>query len=222
MFGFGDRPTKVEARHEIAGERPAKVYPIGRYEVTVYEDGEVTYRSPSGYTGDPRRTLPNLEIEDGIVKIALEDLIDDILARVSSEELAVALWKDDAVKDRFIEALSNRYSYDNVGDEDRRKVLAAIKEEVHSAALDKLAGAMASLEYTHASKFVAHQTVRQANELLETYDVRRHDGSPVRLSDPTNAEPWNISGKVWNEAREHWRAEVLKQFPVPADPVEAA
>lgn len=212
MFGFSDRAAKVEPRHLIGGDRPAKVYSIGRHEVTVYDDGEVTCRQPYGYQGDPRRTLPNMEIIDGQVRIAMEDLIDEILARIEPEELAVSLWVNDEVKDRFMEALSTRWSQDNVGDSDRRKFLDKVKEAIHDKALDRLADAMSKMEYGMSTAFSCWREIDRANQTLEAYDVSRSDGTPLRLTCPTNYGEFRIGGDAWNEARDHWRREVREML----------
>ena len=208
MFNFSDRPAKCEPKHLIGGERPASVFEIGRHTVTVYDDGEVTMHQPRGYRGDPRDTLPNMEIVDGQVRIAMEDLIDQILARIEPEELAVSLWKSDEVKDRFMEALSERWTQDNVGDSDRRKFLDKVKEQIHDIALDKLAAAMASMEYKMAQGWSCYREIDDANARLQNWDVRKPDGELLRLNCPTNVGEFSIGGGAWNEARDHWRHEV--------------
>ena len=208
MFGFSDRPAKAEPKSLIGGDMPAKVYSIGRHEVTVYDNGEVTHRVPSSNYGDPRRALPNMEIVDGQIRIALEDLIDEILARISAEELAVALWANDEVKDRFMEALADRWSDSNVGDDDRRKFLDKVKEQVHDKALDKLAEAMAKMEYGLSTAFSCWREISNANDVLANLDVCLADGTPLRLKDHSHYGEFSIGGASWNEAREHWRHEV--------------
>lgn len=209
---FSDRASKLEARHLIGGEHPARVFNVGRHEVTVYDDGEVTCRQPSGYQGDPRRSLPNLEIVDGQIRIAMEDLIDEILARISPEELAVSLWANDEVKERFMEALSERWTSDNVGDGDRRKFLDKVKEAIHSKALDRLADAEAKLEYEVAKSWSAYQEISRANDRLAHWEITDSDGNPFRLKDPTCYGEFSIGGAAWNEAREHWRHETRKRL----------
>lgn len=208
MFNYLERASKLTPEHTIGGERPARVYSVGRHVVTVYDDGEVTTHQPYGYRGDPRKWLPNMEIIDGQIRIAMEDLIDEVLARIEPEELAVTLWANDDVKERFMEALSERWTHDSVDDGDRRKFLDKVKEAVHDQALDKLAGVMAKLEYGLSSAWSAWKTIDDCNRTLENYDIKHQDGTPFRLKDVTNYGEFSIGGKAWNEARDNWRQEV--------------
>ena len=208
MWDYASRPSKLTSKHQIGGDRPAKVYEVGRHTITVYDDGEVTAHQPYGYRGDPQSTLPNMEIIDGQIRIAMEDLIDQVLERIEPEELAVTLWANDEVRDRFMEALAERYSQDNIGDKDRRKFLDKVKEAVHSEALDKLASAVAKMEYDISSAWSAYRTISDCNQTLQNYAVRKPNGDLLQLKDVTNCGEFSIGGKVWNEARDHWRDEV--------------
>ena len=210
-FSFTDRPAKLQPKHILGGERGAKVYAVGRHTVTVYDDGEVTCQQDR-YEGDPRRTLPNLEIIDGQIRIAMEDLIDEILARIEPEELAVSLWANDEVKDRFMDALSERFSQGNVGDADRRKFLDKVKEQVHDKALDGLTAAMAKMEYTISTGWSCWREVDACNEWLAYNDIRDADGNPYRLKNPSFNDQFKIGGPTWNEARDHWRHEIRQQL----------
>lgn len=211
-WNFSNRPAKVEPMHTIGGERPARVYSIGRHNVTVYDDGEVTAHQPSGYQGDPRRSLPNMEIIDGQVRIAMEDLIDEILARIEPEELAVSLWAHDEVRERFMEALAERFSQDNVGDKDRRAFVDKVKEQIHDKALDDLHSVMAKMEYTISTGWSCWQEIRACNEWLERCDVRDSEGNAYRLKDPSFNDQFQIGGATWNEARDHWRHEIRQHL----------
>jgi len=207
-WNFSSRPAKVDAKYHIGGERPAKVYSVGRFDVTVYDDGEVTSYCPSQYSGDPRRALPNLEIIDGQVRIAMEDLIDEILSRIEPAELASSLWINDEVRERFMEALAERYSQDNISDKDRREFLDKVKEQIHDKALDDLTSAVAKMEYTLSTGWSCYREIRQCNEWLEARDLRDRDGNLYRLKDPSNFGEFSIGGATWNEARDHWRHEM--------------
>ena len=211
-FSFSNREAKLEPKYLIGGVRTAKVYAVGRHEVTVYDDGDVTCRQPAGYQGDPRSTLPNMEIIDGQIRIAMEDLIDEILARIEPQELAVSLWANDDVKERFIEALSERFTHDNVGDADRRKFIDKVKEQIHDKTLDGLTAAMAKMEYTISTGWSCWSEIRKCNEWLEAHDFRDKDGNLYRLNDPSISGQFSIGGASWNEARDHWRHEIRQHL----------
>lgn len=211
MFNYSDRPAKVEARHVIGGERPAKVFEIGRHKVTVYDDGEVTYITQL-YGTDPRSAMPNIEIIDGQIRIEVGDLIEDMLARIEPEELAVALLANEDVKTRLIDGLSERYTADNINDKDRRAFIEKVKEQIHSEALDRTASAMAKMEYTLSTGWSCWKVIREANQYLEAIDCRKADGALYRIDDPTRSGQFSIGGATWNEARDHWRHEMRAQL----------
>lgn len=223
MFGWNEKPSRAEVHHLIGGDNPARVVTIGygQYEVTIPNDPEadVTYRKPSYTSGDPRQTFPNMEVRDGAMEIPLDDIVSAVLARVKPHEIAVALWADDEVRSEFIHAMATRYSEMNIGDADRRKFLAEVKEAVHSKALDRLGDAMAKLEYEYSGRFSVWQEVGKINDTLIHYEVTRpprgeEEGpQPLRMTDPTNGDQFKIGGEVWTEARSHWREEVARLFP---------
>jgi hypothetical protein len=226
MFGWHDRATKAELKHRIGGDSPCRVVSVGHgtYEVTIPDDPEidVTYQSPYRRPSDPRQTFPNMEVRDGEMRIPLDDIVGAILARVEPREIAVALWQDDEVKAEFMDALAVRYSERGLGDGDRRKFLASVKEAVHDAALDKLASAMAGLEYAIAKNYYLHTEIRRINDTLEHYGVTRPPRGdevgpqPLRIKDESHVGEFKIGGTAWNEARDHWRAEIRERFPAPA------
>ncbi len=211
-FSYSNREHKLTSNLTIGVTNPAKIYKVGRHEVLVYENGEVTCRQPYGYQGDPKQVLPNLEICDGQIRIAMEDLIDEILARIEPEELAVSLWANDEVKERFMDALAERYSHSNVDDKDRRKFLDKVKEQIHDKALDGLHSSMAKMEYTISTHWSCWKVIREANQYLEAIDCRKADGALYRIDDPTRSGQFSIGGATWNEARDHWRHEIKQQL----------
>jgi hypothetical protein len=189
-----------------------------------------TQRSNRGIDGDPRSTLPNMEIREGAMVIPITDIVDEIIARAEPVQLAEALWQNDEVRERFIECMAERYTQGGIEDKDRRALLAKVGAVVHGQALDKLADAMVGLEREAVRRAAYWQGVRSINDTLRDNNVRvprsvknedgtwgtEHDLLQMRI-DP---EAENIPGKAWNEAREFWRKEVLRQFPLPAQEPE--
>lgn len=211
-FSYSNREHKLTSNLTIGVTNPAKIYKVGRHEVLVYENGEVTCRQPYGYQGDPKQVLPNLEICDGQIRIEVGDLIDDMLARIEPEELAVALLANEDVKTRLIDGLSERYTGDNINDKDRRAFIEKVKEQIHSEALDQTASAMAKMEYTLSTGWSCWKVVREANDYLEAIDCRKADGTLYKIDDPTRSGQFSIGGATWNEARDHWRHEIKQQL----------
>lgn len=230
MFGWSDRPTNVEVRNFIGGEDPAATFTVGQYEIilrgpAMVPDMElsVSYTVPgrsklTDYHG--KSTFPNMEVSDGVLRLPVDDIVEAVLSRVEPSEIALVLWRDADVRERFIEAMATHYD-DALSDADRRAFLAKVKEAVHSAALDKLAGKMAEREYGHAERFSVYQEVGNVNSTLAAYEVTRppragEEGpQPLRMRDPTQGGEFRIGGEAWTEARSFWRGEVGKQFPLP-------
>jgi hypothetical protein len=250
MYGWNERSTKAKLKHFAGGDQPRAVFEIGEYEVEIgttvsgkdehgsdrYAEPAVTYRSKYRHTTDPRATLPGLEISDGQIRIELTDLVGLVLSRLEPADLARALWSDSNVRDEFMRCLSERYASDDFDDGDRRKFLAAVKETVHQATVDKLASIMSTKEFDVCRYLHAGHEINRINQVLTRLDVRvpsetspegvllqfdRLDNS-VKLPDGNfKRGDLEVSGRAWNESREFWRKEVLKQFPMPPKDVPA-
>lgn len=237
MYGWNEKPTKATTHQFIGGENPRAVYEIGQYEVTVEGSSPdnhpaVTYKHKYRQTTDPRHTLPNMEIADGEIRIPVTDLVGEALKRLEPVDLAKALWTEQEVRDEFMYCLSTRYTESGIGDADRRKFLAGVKEAVHSKALDALASAMAKCEW-ELSKIANHyDEVRRINDFLRERDIRNSKGEIVQLNTRDHSiknEAGNfqrgeleVSGKAWEEARAYWRDEVVKRFPSAEPELEPA
>lgn len=225
MFGWSDRPTKVEVRHFIGGDNPAAVFMVGQYEITArganIEPGvelQISYTIPSRHQeARVSATFPNIEVRDGAMVLPIEDIVEAILARVQPAEIAVALWGDSEVREQFIYALTTRWSKLNVNDADRRKVLAEIKEAIHSKALDAFAYTAQKLEHSFGKKWFFYHEINRVNEWLHQHEIKDADGGTIRLRHEDSDPVFKISGEGWHEAREHWREEAAKLFGSPED-----
>lgn len=235
MYGWNERPTKATTHQYLGGDKPAAVYEIGLYQVTVYdttpgEHPEVTYCHKYRHTSDPRSVLPNMDIADGEIRIPLTDLVGEALKRLEPVELAKALWQDDDVRAEFMECLVTRWSEQGIGDADRRKFLHGVQEAVRSKAVDELASTMAKLEYEFSKRGHYYHEVNRINGLLRELDIRcgsdQHllqfeaQDRPVKKDDGGfERGELEIGGKSWEEARAYWRAEVAKRFPAPSESI---
>ncbi len=239
-WGWNERATKADVKHLIGGDEPKVVYKVGQYEVTVPgKEQQITYCVPHQRSHDPRETFPNLEVRDGELRLPVTDLVDTILSRIEPVELARALWQNDEVKAEFMSCLTTRYNESGVGDEDRRKFIAEVKEAIHDKALDTLASTMAKLEWEMDRRANHYHEINRINDVLRDHDVkvnrsRKNEAGewvmePVLLQfDQLDRSTKNedsgfthgeleVGGKGWEEARSFWRAEVAKRFPAPAD-----
>jgi hypothetical protein len=209
-FNFMDRPAK--ARQVTEGETPT--YEVGRYTVTVHPDGSLTYSANSYRSHDPRKTFPNMEIVDGKLEIPIEDMVDFVLARIEPAELAEDLWSHEEVRAAFIETFTAHYRGVFTPAE-RRAFMAEVKEAVHSVRLDVLANSMSRMEHALSTRFHYWQQIDNANRVLRDFDVNMPNGQPLRLQNLEQGEDLKVGGTLWHEARDWWRAEMLKQFPIP-------
>lgn len=177
---------------------------------------------------DPRSTFPNMEVTDGALVLPITDIIDEIIARADPVDLAEALWQHEEVRERFIECMSERYTQGGIEDKDRRALLAKVGAVVHGQALDRLADAMVGLERQAVRRAAYWHEVGRINDTLRDLDiktsrsVKNDDGTwgteLVLLQMRIDPEAEMVNGKVWQEAREFWRKEVLRQFPMPPQP----
>lgn len=182
---------------------------------------------------DPRETLPNLEVKDGVIVLPFADLVGLIIERADPTELAKELWANDDVRAEFLHCLTSRYSDDNVTDADRRKFLRDVKEEVHSRALDQLVTKLNDLEYNaREAQRVRHDGWRYDGHYRNVLDtVEGIAGADVKAkliarfgerynSGLADHEDFQIGRKHWNEARDYWRKKTLELFPEP-EPVKS-
>lgn len=223
MFGWPDRPTKVEAKHHIGGDNPARVFAIGKYEVTVPADPEadVTYHVPRYRSGaeDPRETFLNMTVTDGEIRFPVDDLVPIMLSRLDPVELAQALWQNDEVRDHFIECATERYSEAGIQDADRRKLIEKLQGVISSVALDRAVNILGNLESRFGSKWYFWDQIRRAEDAIKNVYPEAQD--TARIASPDSDPQFKIVGTNWNEARDYWRAELSALLPAIAE-AEAA
>lgn len=219
-YGWNDHPTKAEVKYSVGsteGGPVSTVYRIGKYDVTVPGSTlDVTYRNiERADDQNPKRAFPNMNVSDGELRIPITDFVDTILTRLEPRDLAVALWQNNEVREEFMGCLTSRWSEMGITDADRRTFLREVKEEVHSKALDHLASKMAHLEYSMSRRSFFYHEVNAVNARLREAGCKDYKGELIQLPHSDSDPDFRIGGKHWNEARDWWRAEALKQFPVP-------
>jgi len=222
-FGWPERPTKAESKHrETNGDKHSLVFTVGKYRVSVPvsdpdADFDITYQVDRyGRGGNPRDTLPNMEVSDGELRIPVSDLVDTILTRIDPVELAQALWADDDVKEAFMEAMTQRYADHSFSDADRRMFIARVKGEVHEKAVDELAGKMADIERGQRDLVHISNRLYRYNDFLREIDAKDpRTGEVLQLRGVDEDRDFAIGGKHWNETRDYWRKQMHARFPAP-------
>ena len=210
----------------------------GGYSTTEFRvpAGTVVHTQDNRWTNrrstDPRTVMPNMEVKDGVIVLPISDLITEIVARAEPAVLAKELWQNEDVKAKFMYCVTERYSEGGVDDGDRRALIEKLKETVHSVALDRLGSAMSALEWEARRHYYGYEDranyARHYAAVLEFVENRFGAEARVALEEahgrgyvPMSTEP-SIGGAEWHEGVEHWRAEVLRNFPAPAASPETA
>lgn len=234
MYGWSTRPTKVEIKNFVNGDA---VFDVGRYRVTapgLAADAAVTYVTENRSSADPRRTFPNMAVEDGVLKIHVEDIVDEMLTRLEPVDLVRQLWQNADVREAFMECLVETYMDGSMSDADRRSFLQKIRETIHTQAITKLSERFRDSEYALSKSVYYWEQVQRANQTIARAEesVRQALGQPTerpaseqteifhlpRIRDDGQDPLTKIGGTAWCECRDWWRARVSELFPGP-DPV---
>jgi len=232
---WGNRASIKTPDSRVNGDRYFKV---GGYGITVSDDPEQPIKVSHLYNrwGASENPMPNMSFSEGEMRIPIEDLVDLILRRVPAEELAEGLWRDDGVRERFVECMANRYA-GPVEDEDRRKLLTQIQVEIYAKAIDRAVERLNQAEDGNRSRTDYYRW--KAVELghytgIYEYTLRQLEGDeertkafterhihPDRLAvyikenrDPVVTES---VGPQWHESRDYWRKRLEEFFPEPTD-----
>ncbi|WP_160006898.1 hypothetical protein [Rhizobium sp. 18055] len=255
---YNDRPSTLKVDHEIATnvnidlenetitkERKATVHSLNDFNITVWDDGEVTAQRKHYVSTDPGRHFPNMSVVDGAINFPIEDLVSFVLDRVTPEELADGIMADDEARAGLVYKMSERYASPGFEDADRREFLTKVQQAIHAKSVDRAIERLNTME-SNARAFSdrdrwrgielghykglfdryteALYELREAGK-LDDAGVQRRKGqhtSPDRLEEyiKENKDPVATEsvGAQWYESRDFWRAELLKYFP---EPVEA-
>lgn len=253
---YNDRPSTLKVDHEIqtnmeidldgqkvTQSRKGTVHSLNEFDITVWEDGEVTARRKYYTNTDPGKHFPNMSVSDGAINFPIEDLVSFILDRISPAELADGLMADDEARAALVEKMAERYASPEFMDEDRRTFLTKVQKQIHAKSIDRAierlntmeSNARAfsdrdrwrSVEIGHYKGLYERYTealyeLREAGKLDDVGVQRRKalHTSPEKLAeyikegrDPVVSE--NV-GQQWRESRDYWRTELLKYFPEPS------
>jgi hypothetical protein len=240
---YNDRPSSLKLDHEIDnGGRKGKIHSLNDFDITVWEDGEVTAQRKHYVTTDPGKHFPNMSVSDGAINFPIEDLVSFILDRISAEELADGLLNDADARAALVYKMAERYASPGFEDVDRREFLNKIQVQIHARSVDKAIERLNDQETAHRSRSdyyrwkdveLGHYTglferyrealyeLREAGKLDDEGVLNRtkYLTTPERLDayikenrDPIAKES---VGPQWYESRDYWRLELMKFFPEP-------
>lgn len=242
-YGWYEKPTKIDVKNFVGGESPAAVFDLGQYQITVHgftpeNTPDITYTRYNRYkSGDPRKTFPNMEVTEGVLRIPVEDIVGEMLSRLDPVDLAKTLWNDNGeVRAEFMNCMTDHYE-SGITDADRRAFLVGVKADIHDRRADSLQKAFSESEYNFSRSVFFWDQVQRANDQLARAEqmVRQALGQPVepepdqaaevftlpRLRDDNREPSQKLFGTNWVEARDHWRDKVAEIFPRPIA-IEAA
>lgn len=180
---------------------------------------------------DPRHTLPNMMIEEGIVSFPLSDIVQMAIATVSKRDWLNAILDDEDGFDALVEAVGSRYHEPGtVDDRGRRRLLHALQAQVHDAALDAIRQEAETREraaYQQAHTAYANRqfklwlggvTACLKDKWPDAYEHLCKTRGLETCFRTNHPDPYVIFGDEWKDARDFWRQEFARRFPAPVDP----
>lgn len=261
---YNDRPSVLKVDHEIQtnmvidleGQKVTKsrkgtVHSLNDFDITVWEDGEVTAQRKHYVTTDPGKHFPNMSVSDGSINFPIEDLVSFILDRISPEELADGIMNDDEARAGLVYKMAERYASPGFEDVNRREFLTKIQAQIYAKSIDQVIERLNAHETGHRSRsdYYRWKDVelghykglyeRYLEALAELREAGKLDDEGVLnrtkyLTTPEQLDAYikenrdpivkESVGPQWYESRDYWRAELMRFFPEPtveAEPTEA-
>lgn len=247
---YQDRPSTLKVDHEIVnGDRKGTVHSLNDFDVTVWEDGEVTARRKYYASGDPGKHFPNMSVSDGAITLPIEDLVGFILERISAEELAEGIMADDEARAALVYKMSERYSSPTFIDGDRREFLTKVQQQIYAEAIGRAVERLNKAEDGHRARddyyrwrkvetghyrglYERYETalyeLREAGK-LDDEGIQRRKGMLTKPDDldafiGEHRDPVvkESVGPQWHESRDYWRKRLEEFFPEPAVETEDA
>lgn len=252
---YNDRPSTLKVDHEVqtnmeidmdgqkvTQSRKGTVHSLNEFNITVWEDGEVTAQRKHYAPSSPEKHFPNMSVSDGSINFPIEDLVSFILARISAAELADGLMNDDEARAALVEKMSERYASPEFTDADRREFLTKVQQQVHAKSIDRAIERLNSKEtsercredyYRWRAVELGHYKGLYERYLEALYELREAgtlDDAGVQRRKSTHTSPEKLAeyikqnrdpvttesvGPQWYESRDYWRVELLKHFPEP-------
>lgn len=240
---YQDRPSTLKVDHEIVNnDRKGTVHSLNDFDITVWEDGEVTARRKYYAKSDPQSTFPNMTVDGGSINLPIDDLVECILARITPEELAEGIISDDDARAALLHKLSERFNEPGFTDTDRRAFLTKVQQEVYAVAIGRAVERLNKAEESHRVRddYYRWRKVetghyrglyeRYETALYELREAGKLDDEGVQrrkslLTTPDNLDEYisehrdpvvkESVGPQWHESRDYWRKRLEEYFPEP-------
>lgn len=253
---YNDRPSTLKIDHKIQtnmeidleGKKVTKsrngtVHSLNDFDITVWEDGEVTARRKYYASTEPGKHFPNMSVSDGAITLPIEDLVGFILERITPAELADGIMADDEAREALVEKMAERYASPEFTDADRRTFLTKVQQQIHAVSIDRAITRLAGLEqnarsYTDQYRWrdveIGHYRGlydRYTEALYELREAGKLDDEGVLKRKALHTQPEKLAeyigvnrdpivkesvGPQWSESRDYWRKELLKFLPEPS------
>lgn len=254
---YQDRPSTLKVEHEIVtnmvidleGQQVTKprkgtVHSLNEFDITVWEDGEVTARRKYYARSDPQSTFPNMTVDGGAITLPIDDLVEFLLARITPAELADGIIGDDEARAALLDKLAERYNEPGFTDADRREFLTKVQQQVYAVAIGHAVERLNNVETdlrakSHRSRWEQAQLghysglyERYRETLSELREAGKLDDEGIQrrlsmlttpdslkaytdeISDPITRES---VGAQWSESRDYWRKRLEECFPEPRE-----
>lgn len=252
---YNDRPSVLKVDHEVqtnmeidlecekvTKSRRGTVHSLNDFDITVWEDGEVTAKRKYYASTDPGKHFPNMSVSDGAITLPIEDLVSFILDRITPRELAEGIMADDEAREALVDKMAERYASPGFEDTDRRSFLTKVQQQVHAKSIDRAIERLNAREtgercredyYRWRAVELGHYAglyERYTEALYELREAGKLDDAGVQHRKSTHTAPDKLAeyikqnrdpvvtesvGPQWYESRDYWRAELLKFFPEP-------
>lgn len=240
---YNDRPSTMKLDHEVEiNGRKGRVHRLNEFDITIWEDGEVTAQRDRYFSSSPEKHFPNMSISDGAIYFPIEDLVSFILARITPEELAEGIMADDEARAALVYKMAERYASPGFEDADRREFLTKIQAQIHAVSLDRAIERLNTAESNARSRSdhyrwrgieLGHYTglyEKYTEALYELREAGKLDDAGVQQRKKYLTTPDQLAehikhhrdpvvtesvGPEWRESRDFWRSELLKFFPEP-------
>lgn len=241
---YNDRPSTLKVDHDVEiNGRNGTIYSLNEFDITIWEDGEVTANRKYYVKTGPDKYFPNMSVSDGAINLPIEDLVSFILDRITPSELADGIMADDEARASLVEKMAERYASPGFEDADRRTFLTKVQQQIHAKSIDRAIERLNSREENSRSRddYYRWKSVELGHYrgLVESYtealyelrEAGKLDDDSVLWRKAQHIDPDRLAeyikenrdpvvtesvGPQWHESRDYWRKELMKFFPEPS------
>lgn len=233
---YQDRPSTLKVEHEIVNnDRKGTVHSLNDFQITVWEDGEVTAQRKYYAKSDPQSTFPNMTVTEGQINLPIDDLVEFILAKITPYELAEGIILDDEARSALFDKMAERYNDPGFTDVDRREFLTKVQQQVYAIAVDRAVERLNKAEEGHRTRDDYYRWKKVeighyrglyefAARLVDRTDTFREEFAQCHthpdkllawLDERRDPSVMESIGPQWHESRDYWRKRLEEFFPEP-------